>query len=71
MIVEAVAFHHTPDKSSHQRFSPLTAVHVANALEHEMDGDTSYLNDDYLANLGLSDRVDAWREEALRAKEEG
>jgi HD-like signal output (HDOD) protein len=71
MIVEAVAFHHTPDKSSHQRFSPLTAVHVANALEHEMDGDSCYLNEDYLANLGLSDRVDAWREEALRAREEG
>ncbi len=71
MIVEAVAFHHTPDKSSHQRFSPLTAVHVANALEHEMDGDIPYLNEDYLANLGLSDRVDAWREEALRAREEG
>jgi len=71
MIVEAVAFHHTPDKSSHQRFSPLTAVHVANALEHEMDGDSPSLNEDYLANLGLSDRVDVWREEALRAREEG
>ncbi len=71
MIVEAVAFHHTPDKSSHQRFSPLTAVHVANAIEHELDGDSHYLNEDYLANLGLNDRVDVWREEARRTREEG
>lgn len=69
MIVEAVAFHHTPEKSTHQKFSPLTAVHVANALEHEMDGDDANLNEDYLANIGVINRLDAWREEAWSRRE--
>jgi HD-like signal output (HDOD) protein/ActR/RegA family two-component response regulator len=68
MIVEAVAFHHTPEKSTHQKFSPLTAVHVANALEHEMDGGDSSLNGEYLASLGVANRLDVWREEMRKAK---
>jgi len=65
-IVEAVAFHHTPEKSTHQVFSPLTAVHVANALVHEAeaDGEPSSLNHDYLDQIGVTDRLDAWREKA-------
>ena len=63
-IVEAVAFHHTPEKSTHQVFSPLTAVYVANALAHEADGEPSSLNYDYLAQIGVTDRLDAWREKA-------
>ncbi len=70
MIVEAVAFHHTPEKSTDQTFSPLTAVHVANALEHEMAGGDSRLNEEYLANLGVANRLDAWREEIRRLKTE-
>jgi HD-like signal output (HDOD) protein len=60
-IVEAVAFHHAPGKSSHQAFSPLTAVHVANALEHEMEGDPWILDREYLRRIGVGGRVDAWR----------
>lgn len=62
-VVEAVAFHHTPEKSSHQEFSPLTAVHVADALEHEMHGDKAHLNLEYLAAIGVQKKLDAWREE--------
>jgi HD-like signal output (HDOD) protein len=65
-IVEAVAFHHAPERSSHREFGPLTAVHAANALEHEVDGDHSRLNKDYLASLGVLDRLDAWRGEVIR-----
>jgi HD-like signal output (HDOD) protein/ActR/RegA family two-component response regulator len=68
MIVEAVAFHHTPEQSTHQQFSPLTAVHVANALEHELEGGPSSLNEEYLAKLGVTNRLDAWREEIKRLK---
>jgi HD-like signal output (HDOD) protein len=68
MIVEAVAFHHTPEKSTHQQFSPLTAVHVANALEHEWDGGVALLNEEYLAGLGVANRLDVWREEMRRLK---
>lgn len=70
MIIEAVAFHHTPEQSTHQKFSPLTAVHVANALEHELDGGDSSLNQEYLANLGVANRLDAWRKEIRRLKTE-
>lgn len=65
-IVEAVAFHHTPERSTHHAFGPLTAVHAANALEHEVDGDHSLLNEDYLAALDLSHRVNPWRAEVIR-----
>src|SRR5579883_2094942 len=35
-IVEAVAFHHHPCKSDHPALSPLTAVHAADVIEHEL-----------------------------------
>lgn len=66
-IVEAVAFHHDPMRSPHGHFSPLTAVHVANALvSAEEDGllangSTPQLSMEYLEQLGLSDRVPIWK----------
>lgn len=68
-VVEAVAFHHTPGLSDLKEFSPLTAVHVANALEpetcqHAATGKQSGLDLHYLAALGLEDRVDGWRRQA-------
>jgi HD-like signal output (HDOD) protein len=67
-IVEAVAFHHTPEKSSLQAFSPLTAVHVANALEHEIDGGDASLNEEYLEKIGVANRLDAWRKEVRKLR---
>ena len=69
-IVEAVAFHHTPEKSSLQAFSPLTAVHVANALEHEIDGGDASLKGEYLEKIGVANRLEVWRKEVgkLRGK---
>lgn len=71
-IVEAVAFHHQPVACPHRSFSPLTAVHVANALEHR-DSDRheagSELDLDYLNNLGLSERLDSWRNSACEEAE--
>ncbi len=65
-IVEAVAFHHDPMRSVSQPFSPLAAVHVANALvEHEeasdMGGAPTPVDADYLASCGLTDRLPTWR----------
>ncbi len=65
-IVEAVAFHHTPEKSTHPQFGPLAAVHVANALGHEAAGDPAGLNLDYLAQIGRADRLDVWRDEVQK-----
>ena len=67
-IVEAVAFHHTPERSTNTKFSPLTAVHAANALEHELNGDDSDMNLEYLTKIGVADRLDAWREEAEKLR---
>jgi HD-like signal output (HDOD) protein len=70
-IVEAVAFHHRPSASEAGTLGPLTAVHVANVFEHELSGTQPKgaevrLDLDYLASLGLSNRVDVWRAEAAK-----
>ncbi|MEZ4503307.1 MAG: response regulator [Dehalococcoidia bacterium] len=72
-IVEAVAFHHRPAQAPTHGFTPLTAVHVADALAHEVDGqDDSVLvtsvDEEYLERLGLLDRLDGWRLLALKRK---
>jgi HD-like signal output (HDOD) protein len=61
-IVEAVAFHHTPEKSDLKKFSALTAVHVANALCDEAEAGN--LNLDYLAQIGVAGRLADWRDTA-------
>jgi HD-like signal output (HDOD) protein len=66
-IVEAVAYHHNPRLCPHNAFTPLTAVHVANALIHEMDvvdggSQTEPVDLDYLTQTGLDDRLAVWRE---------
>jgi HD-like signal output (HDOD) protein len=66
-IVEAVAFHHNPRQSFGNAFAPLTAVHVADALEHDTHGalrgpNASRLDNDYLTQIGLADQLPAWHE---------
>ena len=65
-IVEAVALHHAPRTSACQGVSPLTAVHVANVLEHEMEktaeGGVRYgIDEGYIGKLLLTERLAAWR----------
>jgi HD-like signal output (HDOD) protein len=65
-VIEAIALHHNPGKTTHKTFSPLTAVHAANVLSYESrrsDNGTSagQIDAKYLDELGLSDRPDAWR----------
>jgi putative nucleotidyltransferase with HDIG domain len=62
-VVEAVALHHHPAQLITQGFSPLTAVHAANALIHEIsDKVEAPLEMAYLTDLGLDEHVDGWRE---------
>ena len=69
-LVEAVAFHHTPGQSDLRSFGPLAAVHVADVLEHELkakiDNRPVKLETDYLAALGVQNRLDTWRAEAVK-----
>lgn len=65
-VVEAVAFHHEPMRSVGQPFSPLAAVHIANALVEQeeasaMGGIPTPVDADYLASCGLTDRLSTWR----------
>jgi putative nucleotidyltransferase with HDIG domain len=71
-LVEAVALHHTPSLTPQQTFSPLTAIHVANGLEHAAQSPTpqaalSRLDCRYLDQLALGSQIEAWRE-ALSAE---
>jgi HD-like signal output (HDOD) protein len=68
-IVEAIALHHTPEKTELWEFTPLTAVHVADILEKEnsksqLPASSQKINMDYLAKIGFAEHVDEWRSEA-------
>ena len=65
-VVEAIALHHQPSMCPHLEFSPLTAVHAADALinvhrEHSEETLAAELDLKYLGILGLDDRVEHWR----------
>lgn len=72
-IVEAVAFHHDPQQGGEKTFSPLTTVHVASALERQLQEPEVEMAEvaidvEYLSELNLADRLEVWRgaaEEAL------
>ena len=66
-VVEAISLHHLPGISPALEFSPLTAVHVAECLVAERapapSGNpvTSPIDMEYLAKIGLTDRLPTWR----------
>ena len=65
-VVNAVVFHHTPALSSGQVFTPLTAVHAADVLDHDHQTasspyPTNQMDLDYLARLGMMDRYAVWQ----------
>jgi HD-like signal output (HDOD) protein len=66
-LVEALAYHHDPAASPSQTLCPLSAVHIADVLVHEIEPrpTTPYphsLDRAYLEQLGLFDRLPLWRE---------
>jgi HD-like signal output (HDOD) protein len=74
-VVEAIGFHHCLDGYPADSFSPALAVHVANALyyshvaqgteeetEKKIIGAPTGLDDNYLKKIGMSDKVEGWRE---------
>jgi len=72
-IIEAVALHHCPWRQRAPEFSPVTAVHVANILDHENHPDPtiilpSQINTSYLKDLGLEGRVEDWRRGCQEAR---
>jgi putative nucleotidyltransferase with HDIG domain len=66
-IIEAIAFHHCPTKSEANQMGLLTAVHVANGLDHEEDQAEDrekalLFDDEYLDRLGVANRIPEWRQ---------
>jgi putative nucleotidyltransferase with HDIG domain len=68
-ILEAIAFHHEPERSADKTFSLLAAVHAANIFAHQTESPPPAaaaeappgLHLGYLAQIGLGDRVERWR----------
>jgi putative nucleotidyltransferase with HDIG domain len=66
-VVKVAAMHHHPFHSDDKTFTPLTAVHVANALEYEGSAENDGLpipiiDAAYLQRLGLEERIELWRD---------
>ena len=70
-VIEAVALHHRPGDATASGFSPVTAVHVANALAHDLESTHpewpgNQVHAAHLERLHLTQRVAVWRERCLR-----
>jgi putative nucleotidyltransferase with HDIG domain len=75
-LLEIAAFHHQPARCAHESFNHLTAVHLANALDHELNPKISEtvpttVNEEYIAGLGLLEKLPFWRQLANQGKPPG
>ncbi len=64
-IIEAATFHHDSWQCLGNEFSIISAVHIANAIDHMLccglgDGWREEVDMDYLAQLGLADKWPKW-----------
>lgn len=66
-IVDAVTWHHQPQRCANQSFGPLVCVHTANVWAHEeAESEPSMsIDDEYIDALGCADQLDFWREACL------
>lgn len=69
-VIEAVALHHRPSAATFKGFSPVIAVHVADALAHSLvptlpEQAGIEIDMAHLATLGLDGRVDHWRSRCI------
>jgi putative nucleotidyltransferase with HDIG domain len=60
-LVHAVAFHHSPSAAIEENFSPLTAIHCADALAHRTAEEYPHMDRGYLERLGLAGKEPEWR----------
>lgn len=66
-VVEAVAFHHSPSKFQTDKFTPLSAVHIANVINRYEDEDITsepekFFDVIHLQRLGLMEKIKTWQE---------
>lgn len=61
-VVECVAYHHIPGECVEANFSPLTAVHISNAIVRANGSDDlTELDMDYMDKLGITEKLPEWR----------
>jgi HD-like signal output (HDOD) protein/ActR/RegA family two-component response regulator len=75
-ILEALAFHHCPNRCQKSEFGLLTAVHVADVLEHTKNTEqteevTAQIDMDYLSKVGGDHRLPVWKEVCMKVAQEG
>ncbi|QDU54202.1 response regulator [Aeoliella mucimassa] len=62
-IVEAIVWHHTPYHSTHDRFTPLAAVHAAECLlgaNRNPMGEASEISHEFLDRFHRNERIGVW-----------
>jgi HD-like signal output (HDOD) protein len=64
-VVEALAFHHKPEKYMAETFTPLVAVHAADAIDHHlrkrsMSEKSQDMNRVYMEKLGFAESIPSW-----------
>lgn len=62
-VVEAVAWHHDPQESSHHAFTPLAAVHVSEEFLGTSpvgNYEGTELSHDFIERIGLESRIKVW-----------
>ncbi len=70
-IVEAIAYHENPSQCPSKKRSPLSFVYIANYLAHEFGyGPNLELDEKYMKDVGLFDRLPEWQESVLAIKNE-
>lgn len=67
-VVEAVANHHAPGRVPQTGLDILAAVHVADALSHEIASEAGDarevfrpVDSEYLVSLGVADKIEGWK----------
>ena len=69
-IVEVVAHHHQPSLSADEKFTPTTAVHVADAFDQmQRLGVPEDLDMVYLERIGVTSKLSHWRELLARSQQ--
>lgn len=73
-VVEAVAYHHMPEKAIDHPFSPLSATHIANLLVNEhrdkLQGTENNMDVDYISRFADENKLNQWRVLASKILEE-
>jgi putative nucleotidyltransferase with HDIG domain len=72
VMIESTTYHHEPAMHVNDQFSVLTAVHIADALDHQLcssfaDALHNGINMDYMEKLDVVHKVDKWRKIYLPA----